>query len=78
MLKILSILCFFIFVVPFLLRVVLRFLFGTPTQTSKTSQQRKNTSSSSASSRSHTQQSVKKKVIPEDEGEYVDYEEVKE
>lgn len=71
--KILASLFIVFFVVPFVLRTVLRFLFGSPAQTNNTSQQRKNTSSAS----SHTRQTEKGKVIPEDEGEYIDYEEIK-
>lgn len=69
--RILSILFIFIFVVPFLLRLVLRFLFGSPEPTNHSSQQRKKVSSSRARS------AEKRKVISEDEGEYIDYEEIK-
>ena len=74
MLKILSILFIIVFIIPFLLRGVMRFLFGSRTQPNKSSQQKRNTSSSSKTQ----QPSQKKKVIPKDEGEYIDYEEVKE
>ena len=73
MLKILSIIFVVVFIIPFLLRGAMRFLFGIP-QPNKSSKQKRNTSSSS-----NTQQSPKKKkVIDKDEGEYIDYEEVKE
>ena len=73
MLKILSILFIIVFIIPFLLRGVMRFLFGSRPQPNKSSQQKRNTSSS------NTQQSPqKKKVIEKDEGEYIDYEEIKE
>ena len=72
MTKILAIIFIVIFVIPLLLRSVLRFLFGSRPQPNNSSQQRKNTSS-------RTQQPPqKKKVIPKDEGEYIDYEEIKE
>jgi hypothetical protein len=71
MLKILSILFVIVFIIPFLLRGVMRFLFGSRPQPNKSSQQKRNTSS-------RTQQPPpKKKVINKDEGEYIDYEEVK-
>ena len=74
MLKFLSILFIIIFIIPFLLRKVLSFLFGNRPQSNNSSQQNRNTSS-----RTQTQQpSQKKKVISKDEGEYIDYEEVKE
>ena len=74
MLKFLSILFIIIFIIPFLLRKVLSFLFGNRPQPNNSSQQKRNTSS-----RTQTQQpSQKKKVISKDEGEYIDYEEVKE
>lgn len=73
MLRFLSILFIIIFVIPFLLRVILRFIFGNSRQQNRPSQQKNTTSSSS-----RTQQTPpKKKVISENEGEYVDYEEVK-
>ena len=74
MLKILSIIVIIFFIIPFLLRGVLRFLFGNRPQPNNSSQQRRNNSSSS-----RTQQPPpKKKVINKDEGEYIDYEEIKE
>ncbi|MDR1523954.1 MAG: DUF4834 family protein [Tannerella sp.] len=79
MAKFLSILFIIIFVIPFLLRSVLRFLFGNPSrqrgpsQYNRSSQQKGNASPSS-----HTKQSSsKKKVISKNEGEYVDYVEIK-
>lgn len=74
MLKFLSILFVILFVVPFLLRAILKFLFGSrPVQQNRSSQQR-NTSSRT---QQQQQSSAKKKVISENEGEYVDYEEIK-
>jgi hypothetical protein len=59
------------FIIPFLLRGILRFLFGSNPSSSRTSQTNKNTSS-------QTQKNPKKKkVISKNEGEYVDYEVVK-
>ena len=56
------------FIIPYLLRSILRFIFGGKPQKNRTSQQNRNTSS-------HTQKSPnKKKVISKNEGEYVDYE----
>ncbi len=75
MLKILSIFFFIIFVIPFLLRIALRLLFGSPSQQSQTWEQKRTTSSSSKTTQ---QPSQKKKVISKDEGEYIDYEEIKE
>ena len=74
MLKFLSILFVIFFIIPFFLRSILRFLFGNRPQPNKSSQQKRNTSSSS-----RTQQPPqKKKVIDKNEGEYIDYEEIKE
>ena len=71
MLKILAVLFIVVFIIPFLLRGVLSFIFGNRPQPKNSSQQRKNSSS-------RTQQtSQKKKIINKDEGEYIDYEEIK-
>ena len=70
--KFLSILFLIIFVIPFLLRTVLKFLFGNSTQQSRSSNQNKNNTSS------RTQKSSsKKKVFSKNDGEYVDYEVIK-
>ena len=74
MLKFLSILVVILFIIPFLLRSIVRFLFGNRPQPNKSSQQRRNASSSSNTQQSSSE---KKKVIPKDEGEYIDYEEIK-
>ena len=74
MLKFLSIIVIIVFIIPFLLRGILRFLFGGRPQPNNSSQQKRNTSSSS-NTKKYPQ---KKKFIPEDEGEYIDYEEIKE
>ena len=72
--KFITILLVVFFVVPYLLRSFVRYLFGETPQPNKTSQQR---SKSSASSSSNKQSSTKKKFFSKNEGEYIDYEEVK-
>ena len=73
MLRILSIIFIVVVIIPFLLRGLLRFIFGNRPQPNNSSQQKRNNSSS------RTQKpSQKKKVITKDEGEYIDYEEIKE
>jgi uncharacterized protein HemY len=69
MIKFLSILFIIIFVIPYLLRAILRFLFGRPSQESRSSRQKRDTPASSSSQ--------KKKIISKNEGEYVDYVEIK-
>ena len=72
MLKFLSIIFIILFIIPFILRGLLRFIFGSRPQQNNSSQQKR-------SSSTHTQQQPqKKKVIDKDEGEYIDYEEIKE
>jgi hypothetical protein len=74
MLKFLSILFIVIFVVPFLLRAIVSYLFGHSSQQNRPRQNRTdNTSSTSRAKKSPP----KKKVISENEGEYVDYVEIK-
>jgi len=59
------------FIIPYLLRSLLRFLFGSKTQQNRASQASRNTSS-------HTQKPPKKKkFFSKNEGEYVDYEVIK-
>jgi len=70
MLKFIITICFFLFVVPYLLRAVLRFFIG-GNSSDNTSQQKQNKGTSSRT------QNRKKKVFPQEEGEYVDYVEVK-
>ena len=68
MLKILSFFFIVLFVIPYLLRALLRFLFGSNAQRNQPSQPNRNASS-------RTQKPPqKKKVISKNEGEYVDYE----
>ena len=62
------------------LRMIRNFIFGSgDTQKKHKSQHRKSSSSSSRQQRSqhNTASSSRKKIISDDEGEYVDYEEVK-
>ena len=68
MFKFLSFLFIVIFVIPYLLRALLRFFFGSNAQRNRSAQPNRNTSS-------RTQKPPqKKKVISKNEGEYVDYE----
>ncbi len=71
--KFLSIVLLIIFVFPFLFRLLMRFFLGKniSNQNNASRQRGGNTST-------HTKQTPqKKKVFPENEGEYVEYEEVK-
>jgi len=69
--KYLIFLLFIIFVIPYLLRALLRFFFGSNAPQNRPSQPNRNASS-------RTQKPPeKKKVISKNEGEYVDYEIVK-
>ena len=78
MMKFISILFIIIFVIPFLLRAVLRFLFGNISQRERSQSHRSSQQRKEASAASDTQPSApKKKVISENEGEYVDYVEIK-
>ena len=71
MLKILSGLFVIFFIIPYFLRSILRMIFGVKAQQNRSSQSGKNNSS-------RTQKPPKKsKVIPKNEGEYVDYEVIK-
>ena len=71
MLKFLSFLFIVIFVIPYLFRALVRFFFGSNAPRNQPSQPNRNASS-------RTQKpSQKKKVISKNEGEYVDYEIVK-
>ena len=68
MLKFLSLLFVIIFVIPYLWRALMRFLFGDNAQRNRSTQPNRNASS-------RTQKPPqKKKVISKNEGEYVDYE----
>jgi len=59
------------FIIPYLLRSILRFIFGGKPQQNRSSQSNRNTSS-------NKQKAPKKdKFIPKNEGEYVDYEVIK-
>jgi hypothetical protein len=69
--KFIAIFIIIFFIIPFLLRAVLRFLFGNRPQQNKSSQQKRNTSSQT------NKPPQKTKVISKDEGEYIDYEEIK-
>ncbi|MDR3251418.1 MAG: DUF4834 family protein [Tannerella sp.] len=76
------ILVFVIYVVPFLLRIAMRFFFGSrqfgsPSQSQSQNRSQQGSRASSAKSDAG-QSSRKKKVISEEEGEYVDYVEVRE
>lgn len=84
MLKFIFVMFFFFLLLLFLLgfsvlRTFKNILFG-KSSTGKTGQQRQTTSSSRQETSSRTHQSTaasRKKIIGDDEGEYVDYEEVK-
>ncbi|MDR1723424.1 MAG: DUF4834 family protein [Tannerella sp.] len=67
MVRFLLIIFLIVFVVPFVLRTLMRFLFGSQAPRGNSSQQKQRQSA--------PQQH--KKVFPKDEGEYIDYEEVK-
>jgi len=70
--KFLSLLLVVVFVIPYILRSVLRYLFGDNQQQNRSSQSKRSNTSS------RTQKPPpKKKVISKNEGEYVDYEVVK-
>ena len=71
MLRFLAALFTIFFIIPYLLRSILKFFFGEKTQQNRSSQSSKNDSS-------RTQKPPKKnKVISKNEGEYVDYEVIK-
>jgi len=72
MFKFLSILFVVFFVIPLIIRTVLKFIFGSNSHQSHSSQQNKNNTSS------RTQKpNSKKKVFTKGDGEYVDYEVIK-
>ena len=75
--RMLGILFFIFFIIPFALRVLMRFFFGNYSQGNRSSQSNSNTSASSSSSSNMKQPPKKKKVILKNEGEYVDYEVIK-
>jgi hypothetical protein len=77
MTKFFALLFVIFFIIPFLLRVLLRFFFGNYTQRNRTSQANRNTSTPNSSSSSNKQPPQKKKIFSKNEGEYIDYEEVK-
>ncbi|MDR2145795.1 MAG: DUF4834 family protein [Tannerella sp.] len=62
---------FFILIVPYLLRVIGRFLLGSRPRQGASSQRNQSSASYNAQKKKH------KKVIDENEGEYVDYVEIK-
>jgi hypothetical protein len=64
-----------VFVIPYLLGVIGRFLLGSRYRQNASSQQRGNNSSSFNTQKNPKK---KKKAIEKDEGEYVDYVEIKE
>jgi len=70
--KILAIAFCIFFVIPYLLRRIVRFMYGNVSSNYNSSQQR-----NSARTQTEKQSSRKKKIIAQDEGEYVDYVEVK-
>jgi hypothetical protein len=78
MTKILLFLLFIFFVIPFLLRSIVRFLFGSQTQSQQKNFSGQKGSNNRASSANTQQTQKKKKVISQDEGEYVDFVEIKE
>jgi hypothetical protein len=75
MTKFILIILFIIFIVPYLLGVIGRFLLGGRPRQNTSSQQRR---SNSSSFNTQNNPKRKKKVIEKDEGEYVDYVEIKE
>ena len=72
MTKFILFLLFLIFVVPYLLGVIGRFLLGSRPRQNTSSQQKRSETSF------NTRKKKRKKVIDENEGEYVDYVEIKE
>ena len=76
MTKIFAALFVIFFIIPFLLRAVLSILFGAHSRKNRSSQSNRNASASSSSSNMQRPAS-KKKVISKNEGEYVDYEVIK-
>jgi hypothetical protein len=75
MTKFVLIILFFVFVIPYLLGVIGRFLFGKRPPQSASSQRSGNNSSSFNTQKNSKK---KKKVFEKNEGEYVDYVEIKE
>jgi hypothetical protein len=75
MTKFLLIIIFFVFVIPYLLGIIGRFLLGKRPRQSASSQRSGNNTSSF---NTHKNSKKKKKVFEKNEGEYVDYVEVKE
>ncbi|MDR1813388.1 MAG: DUF4834 family protein [Tannerella sp.] len=71
------ILIFCFFIVPYLIRTVVRYLFGGGLSDENSNKQRRQNYSRSSGSGSSASGDRKKKVIPKEEGEYVDYVEVK-
>jgi len=70
--RFISLLLVVFFVIPYIVRSVLRYLFGDNQQQNRSSKSKKSNTSS------RTQKPPpKKKVISKNEGEYVDYEVVK-
>jgi hypothetical protein len=73
--KFIFIILFVIFIIPYLLRVIGRFLLGNYPHQGASSQQNRNNPSSFNKAKKPEK---KKKMIEKDEGEYVDYVEIKE
>ena len=70
MFKILSGLFVIFFIIPYLLRSILRLIFGGKTQQNRSSQPNRNASNMQRPPK-------KEKVISKNEGEYIDYEVIK-
>ena len=77
MYKILAALFTIFFIIPFLLRGLLRFIFGHQAQQNRSSRFGKEQSNRNETSSQKQKTAKKKKVIPKNEGEYVDYEVIK-
>jgi hypothetical protein len=75
MIKFLLIVLFFVFVIPYLLGIIGRFLLGNRPRQSASSQRSRNNNSSSDAQKNPKK---KKKVFEKNEGEYIDYVEIKE
>jgi hypothetical protein len=75
MTKFILVILFIVFVIPWILRSIIRFLFGGPYRQEASSKRGGNSSSSFSTQK---KSGKKKKVIEKDEGEYVDYVEIRE
>lgn len=82
MFKFIFILVFFFFTLLFLLgfsviRTIMNFFFGSKKQAPQNKSRKQTTHRKQQTRHTNTQEKPRKKLIAEDEGEYVDYEEIK-